>query len=77
MHQNLVAADALKRESGQRPTWVCRATIHGAARLTRHLPRRGKADVPPAMARRSKRQQMEQVTSIMFSHEPSYFIVLV
>jgi len=52
MHQNLADVDALKRESGQHPAWVCRATIHGAARLTSQLARRGKADAPAAMARK-------------------------
>jgi len=74
MHQNL-AADALRRESGQRPAWVCRVTIHGVTRLTRPQPWHSKADAPLAMVRRSKRQQMKQGTSVMFSHEPSYFVV--
>ena len=46
MHQNLAAT----RESGQRPASVCRATIHGAARLTRQLPWHGKSNTPAAMA---------------------------
>ena len=38
MHQNLADAEALRRESGQRLAWVCCATVHGAARLTRQSP---------------------------------------
>ena len=77
MHQNLAVADAFRRESGQRPAWVCRAIVHGAARLTRQLPWRGKADAPPSHGAAVKAATNGTRHSVMFSHEPSYFVVSV
>ena len=73
MHQNLAAADALRREFGQRPAWVCRATIHGVARLTRQLPWHGKADAPLAMARQGWRAPSHGMTVKAAANETRHF----